>query len=227
MVGVLYIVLSPVVSHPSGSRTVHNCDEISLTLPRQFPGPRTPEPRSKHVLSGGSPASWEAIQSNAMTIREESPTRPVKRWVQAHGSPQSTDDEYFRPQLQRLNGHAGNVECVSQPGHVARSPTIEESDPDTSYYHCPDCTSNRDGVPAGDWALGTRTINDSCRAQDIPQSCSGSEPPRSRNPANTDGSQTIRAPPPATRPMPIRPNDAAKENEEYGYRGFGRIARSA
>ena len=199
--------------------------EISLTLHRQFPGRRWPEPRSQHAPNGGSPASWAAIQSNATMIREESPARPVKRWVQAHGSPQATDDEDSRPQLPQPSSHSGNVECVSQPGQVVSSPTTEESVSTTSYPR-PDSTSNGDGdgAPAGDWALGA--IGNSSRARDA-RSFSQSEPPRYRKSTDTDGSQTIRAPPPATRPMPIRPNDAAKENEEYGYTGFGGIARAA
>lgn len=156
-----------------------------------------------------------------MTISTQSPNRPIDRWVRAQGSAQLSEDEDSRSQP--LSSRAGNAESVSQPRQVVQPPTVEGSVPGRSYQR-PGSTLNNHGAPAGDWAFGGTSSHSS--AQDH-QPCPESEPPRDQTSTDSDGSETIRAPPPATRSLPIRLKDTAKENEEYGYTGFGGTAPSA
>ena len=214
-------VHSSVVSRTSRSRTVNRCDKISLSLPPESPGPRTPEPRSDHVPDDGSPTNQAAIQSNSITIAPQSPSRPMDRWVQAQGSAQLSEDENSRSQP--LSSRAGNAQSVSQPRQVVQPPTVEGSVPGGSYQR-PGSTSNNDVAPAGDLVLGETSSHTSTQNQ---QPSPESEPPRDQNTADSDGSGTIRAPPPATFSLPIRLKNPATLNEDHGCTGFGGTAPSA
>ena len=156
-------------------------------------------------------------------IATQSPSRPVNSWVRAQGSAQLSDDEDVDSSSQAMSSRAGNAERVTQPRQTIQSPAVEGFVPGRSYQH-PDSTSNNDGASAGDWAFGTTSNPPSSRDH---QHHHESQPPRIPNFADSDGSDIIRAPPPIVRPIPIRPKEAAKENQELGYTGFGGTAPSA
>ena len=154
-------------------------------------------------------------------VATQSPSFSVNRWVQSQGHAQLREEEDSGSQS--MSRRAGNAERVNQPRQVVQPATREDSVPGNSYQH-PDSTSNNDGTPAGDWAFGI-TSNPSSTQDHQPSH--ESEPPRDRNSAGSLGSDSIPAPPPVTRSMPIRLKKAAKENEGYGYTGFGGTAPSA
>ena len=223
--------LSPSEGEPANSLPIRGwCSTVhSLVIshrdladsPPQSPGPpRTPEPRSDPIPTSGSPANQAAIESNAIMVATQSPSFSVNRWVQSQGPAQLREEEDSGSQS--MSRRAGNAERVNQPRQVVQPATREDSVPGNSYQH-PDSTLNNNGTPAGDWAFGI-TSNPSS-TQDQPSH--ESEPPRDRNSAGSIGSDSIPALPPVTRSMPIRLKKVAKENEGYGYTGFGGTAPSA
>lgn len=142
---------------------------------------------------GGSPAHWVAIQTNASRIARQSPSTShtsVDQWVAAHAPGDAG------VQIQGMSTRAGNVPRAPPPQQPASS-TAE------SNQHS--MRQTEEGVPAGDWAFGG--TGQASSPHDCPSLITDSSSPN-----NGSGSSSYPAPPPATRPMPFRPNTMAEEN---------------
>ena len=149
---------------------------------------------------GGSPAHWAAIQTNASRIARQSPSTShtsVDQWVAAHIPP---------------GGIADNSQGMStRAGNIVRAPQLQQPAIPTAGSHQHGNRQSEEGTPAGDWAFGGRSPPSSH------YDCPSLETDSSSR--NHGSDSTIPAPPPATRPMPFRPNDMARENRvpEYAF----------
>lgn len=221
--------LASAFSNTPRSRSGYSLSEVPLTFTLKHLEPSDPECHaqaknrtaqgkqaigesstsfSKQVPKGGSQARWDAIQANARFIARTSQNNSsssVDQWVANTFSPPNGDPG-VSSSTEAMTRRAGNAPRMSQ----APQPIVA---PAASSHQHRDCESNKGGAPAGDWAFGGGSQPSNPQGQPRPEEQSSRG--RSLAISSSSGSDTVRAPPPASRPMVIRPNDADKENAEW------------